>query len=118
MDSVIVVIIVGIFLFLVVSKAWDWWTHSRIKARGVRTVGRVSGMRSESGTITTFGPTSGPMGSPLPVTVHTMSYEFDVEGRRFGPFKKGVDGSLAKKKAGDEIIVYYLPETPWEHTIT
>ena len=115
MDIVIVVIIVGIILFLVVSK---WGTHGRIKARGVRTVGRVLGMRSESGTTSTYSTYSPGGFTATPYTVHTMSYEFDVEGGRFGPFKKAVGGSMANKKAGDQIIVYYLPENPWKHTVT
>ncbi len=52
------------------------------------------------------------------VAVHTMSYEFDVEGRGAGPFNKIVDGRMANKIAGDQIIVYYLTENPLKHTVT
>lgn len=104
-------------LLLVVAQAWHWWKRGRVKAASVRTVGRVLDMRSESGT--SYGPSPYSPGgaSYTPYAFHTMSYEFDVEGRAWGPFKKGVGGSLANKKAGDEIIVYYLPENPQEHTI-
>ena len=107
-----VVVIVALILLIGVLKLWNWWTHGRIKARGVRTVGRVLGMKSES------GPVSLATGGYGAVTVHTMSYEFDVEGRGSGPFNKVVDGRMANNRADDEIIVYYLPDNPLKHTVT
>lgn len=97
--------IVAIVVIVMVVSSMN--SDARIKKNGTTTTGTVLNTETFR-TTDMYGRVS---------TSYYLSYDFtDAQGRRVSN-RKQVYGSLAGKKKGDSITVYYLPDRPDRNTV-